>query len=124
MADNESKFSASEMRYITAFFSNMTSTPDVDWDQVAVDAGLKGARCARDRFRQIMGKHGFQGATAGGSPRKAKTGVAEETGGASPGKVTKRAPRKKPVKKKAEQEEENEDEKAKKDVKGEDSSDA
>lgn len=125
MADNEVKgFSASEMRFITAFFTNMTSKPEVDWDKVAVDATLKDARCARDRFRQIMAKHGCQAATAGASPRKAKKGAAEEADGAPPAKVAKRAPRKKAVKKKVEQEEEEEDVKVKKEVKGEDSSDA
>ena len=99
-------FSASEMGYITAFFSNMETKPEVNWDKVAVDAGLKDGRCARDRFRQIMAKHNFQG---GASPRKGKKG-AEEGEGASPTKVTKRAPRKKAVKKEEEGGEEGEKE--------------
>lgn len=105
MADNEPKgFSAPEMRFITAFFTNMTSKPDVDWDQVAVAASLKDARCARDRFRQIMAKHGCHATTTGASPRKAKKST-EEAEGSAPTKITKRAPRKKAVKKDGEDEE-------------------
>ena len=97
MADNETKgFSAPEMRFITAFFSNMQTKPEVDWDQVAVEASLKDSRCARDRFRQIMAKHGCQAA----SPRKGKKGDGEEANGSTLAKVTKRALRKKAVKKK------------------------
>ena len=107
MADNETKgFSAPEMRFITAFFTNIKTKPEVDWDQVAVDASLKDSRCARDRFRQIMAKHGCQAASSGASPRKGKKGPAEEPQGSSPTKVTKRAPRKKAVKKKDSDEEE------------------
>ena len=115
MADTETKgFSGPEMRFITAFFTNITAKPEVDWDQVAVDASLKDARCARDRFRQIMAKHGCQASTAGASPRKAKT-AGEVPEGSAPAKVTKRVPRKKAVK--VEKKEGQEDQEPKSEIK-------
>ena len=117
MADKEHKgFSDSEMRFITAFFSNMQTKPEVDWAKAAVDAGLKDARCARDRFRQIMAKHGFQ-ASSSSSPRKGKAASGEEGKEASTAKVTKRAPRKKSAKK-TKEEKKNEDGQEEMDVKG------
>lgn len=95
-------FSGSEMRFMTAFFTNMKSKPEVDWDQVAIDATLKDARCARDRFRQILAKHNCAvSSSATASPRKKKAGGEEGEGGTL-SKVTKRAPRKKAVKKQEE----------------------
>ncbi|SPO05748.1 uncharacterized protein DNG_08435 [Cephalotrichum gorgonifer] len=103
-------FSASEMRFIAAFFSNMQSKPDVDWDKVAIDAGLKGSRCARDRFRQILTKHKFNSASPTASPRQGKKAGDEEVAATAPANtpakvVKKRAPRKKAVKKNEEDEE-------------------
>ncbi|KAL2104691.1 hypothetical protein VUR80DRAFT_9852 [Thermomyces stellatus] len=95
MADNEPKdFSASEMRFIAAFFANTKTKPEVDRDKVATDASLKDARCARGRLRRIMAKQ-----------------------------VTTRAPRKK-AGKKTEGGNEDECERVKSEVKGEDTSGA
>ena len=106
MVDNENKgFSAPEMRFITAFFTNIKTKPDVDWDQVAADANLKDSRCARDRFRQIMAKHGCQAALSGASPGKGKRGTVKDAEESTPAKVTKRAPRKTAAKKKDSDEE-------------------
>lgn len=100
-------FTQSETRFMTAFFTNIKSKPDVDWDQVAIDASLKGARCARDRYRQILAKHNCTGSlSATTSPRKKQAG-GEEGDGGTPSKVSKRALRKKVVKKKEEEVEDN-----------------
>ncbi|KAF4999745.1 hypothetical protein FDECE_11400 [Fusarium decemcellulare] len=106
-----------ELRFIKAIFDNMTQKPDADWDAVATTLGLKDAKCAKERFRQMSVRHGWrdQNATAGASPRKA-----------AGDKVTKkpRNPRKKlPVKKNDESEEEAKNEakaEDKKEVKSED----
>ncbi|KAM0427333.1 hypothetical protein ACHAPT_007768 [Fusarium lateritium] len=102
-----------ELRFIKAIFDNMTQKPDADWDAVATTLGLKDAKCAKERFRQMSVRHGWRdqssnGAAAGASPRKAA---------ATGDKVTKkRAPRKKAAAvKKAEEDEETKD-----DVKAED----
>ncbi|GAB0142671.1 hypothetical protein EsHS_00003211 [Epichloe bromicola] len=72
----------SELRFIKAVFDNMTQKPDANWDSVATDLGLKDAKCAKERFRQMSVRHGWRDqASATSSPRK------------SDGKVTKRAPR-------------------------------
>ncbi|UNI20052.1 hypothetical protein JDV02_006180 [Purpureocillium takamizusanense] len=106
-----------ELRFIKALFDNMTQKPDANWDQVAGDLGLKDAKCAKERFRQMSVRHGWRdGTTPAPSPRKLKGGAA--TGSAGDAKVKKtRSPRKKatapPVKKEEEEEhddvEENED---------------
>ncbi|KAG6004118.1 hypothetical protein E4U21_001389 [Claviceps maximensis] len=78
-----------ETRFIKAVFDNMTQKPDANWDSVAADLGLKDAKCAKERFRQMSVRHGWRDQAGGnGSPRK---GCA--TGPAGEGKVTKRAPR-------------------------------
>ncbi|KAM5351962.1 hypothetical protein ACJ41O_004685 [Fusarium nematophilum] len=83
-----------ELRFIKAIFDNMTQKPDADWDAVATTLGLKDAKCAKERFRQMSVRHGWrdQASAAGASPRKAAVGR---------DKVTKkpRTPRKKAVKK-------------------------
>ncbi|KAG5977863.1 hypothetical protein E4U55_006475 [Claviceps digitariae] len=74
-----------EMRFIKAVFDNMTQKPDANWDNVATDLGLKDAKCAKERFRQMSVRHGWRDqANGNGSPRK---------GGATGGSVSKRAPR-------------------------------
>ncbi|RSL55988.1 hypothetical protein CEP54_009092 [Fusarium duplospermum] len=105
-----------ELRFIKAIFDNMTQKPDADWDAVATTLGLKDAKCAKERFRQMSVRHGWRdqssaGATA--SPRKAAAGD----------KVTKKraTPRKKAAAKKAEKDEE--DEETKEEVKAEDKKD-
>lgn len=82
-----------ELRFIKAVFDNMTQKPDANWDSVATDLGLKDAKCAKERFRQMSVRHGWRDQTApgAGSPRKgAKNGA---TGPSGDGKVTKRAPK-------------------------------
>lgn len=72
-----------ELRFIKAVFDNMTQKPDANWDNVATDLGLKDAKCAKERFRQMSVRHGWRDNTsAAPSPRKA--------GAAAEGKVTKR----------------------------------
>lgn len=102
-----------ELRFIKAIFDNMTQKPDADWDAVATTLGLKDAKCAKERFRQMSVRHGWRdqssgsgGGGAAASPRKTAAD-----------KVTKKraAPRKRAAVKKAE-----EDEEAKGDVKAED----
>ncbi|KAJ4316433.1 hypothetical protein N0V84_007871 [Fusarium piperis] len=101
-----------ELRFIKAIFDNMTQKPDADWDAVATTLGLKDAKCAKERFRQMSVRHGWRdqsssgGATA--SPRKAAAGD----------KVTKK--RATPRKKAAAVKKTEEDEETKGDVKAED----
>ncbi|KAI8720475.1 hypothetical protein NCS52_00492800 [Fusarium sp. LHS14.1] len=106
-----------ELRFIKAIFDNMTQKPDADWDAVATTLGLKDAKCAKERFRQMSVRHGWRDQSSGGataSPRKAAAGD----------KVTKKraTPRKKAAAaKKAEKDEEDEETKdAKDEVKAED----
>ncbi|GJN74368.1 hypothetical protein PCL_09267 [Purpureocillium lilacinum] len=85
-----------ELRFIKALFDNMTQKPDANWDQVAGDLGLKDAKCAKERFRQMSVRHGWRDGTAPTpSPRKPRNGA---TGPAGDAKVKKtRSPRKKAV---------------------------
>lgn len=94
-----------ELRFIKAVFDNMTQKPDADWDKVANDLGLKDAKCAKERFRQMSVRHGWrttQGpGSANPSPAKAKRPAAGSVGDEKPAKKP-RAPRKKVVKKEEE----------------------
>ncbi|RDA83405.1 hypothetical protein CP532_4831 [Ophiocordyceps camponoti-leonardi (nom. inval.)] len=49
-----------ELRFIRAVFDNMTQKPDANWDNVATDLGLKDAKCAKERFRQMSVRHGWR----------------------------------------------------------------
>ncbi|CAI6096890.1 unnamed protein product [Clonostachys chloroleuca] len=103
---------SNEMKFIKAVFDNMTQKPDANWDNVAVDLGLKDAKCAKERFRQLSVRHGWRDqAGAGTGARKAKPAAT----------VTKK-PRT-PRKKKAMKEESDEDDDNKNDVKSEEDSD-
>ncbi|KAM0250891.1 hypothetical protein ACHAQJ_008425 [Trichoderma viride] len=80
-----------ELRFIKAVFDNMTQKPDADWGQVAGDLGLKDAKCAKERFRQMSVRHGWRtGAPAmpTNSPSKAKK--KDVTAPSGDGKVTKK----------------------------------
>lgn len=122
-----------ELRFIKAVFDNMTQKPDADWVKVAGDLGLKDAKCAKERFRQMSSRHGWRpnSQTApGSSPSKGKKSN-DVTGPSGDGKVTKK-PRvrtpKKAVAKKEESEDSDvkkseEDEDVKMDVKTEDEDD-
>ncbi|KEY70427.1 hypothetical protein S7711_06594 [Stachybotrys chartarum IBT 7711] len=86
-----------ELRFIKAVFDNMTQKPDANWVQVAGDLGLKDAKCAKERFRQMSVRHGWRDsapAAATASPRKPKAAAAAGVG--DDAKVTKkRSPAKK-----------------------------
>ncbi|KAK1245300.1 hypothetical protein MKX08_004929 [Trichoderma sp. CBMAI-0020] len=88
-----SGLSENEFRFIKAVFDNMTQKPDADWDKVAGDLGLKDAKCAKERFRQMSVRHGWrpsaQAAAPGSSPGKGKKGN-DATGPSGDGKVTKK----------------------------------
>lgn len=90
-----------ELRFIKAVFDNMTQKPDADWPSVATDLGLKDAKCAKERFRQMSVRHGWRdqsnGAAASGSPRKPRAAAASVSG--SPKVTKKRATPRKKVKK-------------------------
>ncbi|KAG6029052.1 hypothetical protein E4U41_000503 [Claviceps citrina] len=88
-----------ETRFIKAVFDNMTQKPDANWDSVAADLGLKDAKCAKDRFRQISVRHGWRdqpGGNGSASPRKG--GVTRPSGDGKVGKRAPRTPTKKSVK--------------------------
>lgn len=70
----------------------MTQKPDADWDKVAGDLGLKDAKCAKERFRQMSVRHGWRPnaqAGLGSSPSKGKNSN-DVTGPSGDGKVTKK----------------------------------
>ncbi|CAG9979476.1 unnamed protein product [Clonostachys byssicola] len=114
-ADAPQGLNSNEMKFIKAVFDNMTQKPDANWDNVAVDLGLKDAKCAKERFRQLSVRHGWRDqAGAGNGARKAKPAAAANG-------VTKK-PRT-PRKKKAMKEESDEDDDNKNDVKSEEDSD-
>ncbi|KAL6891517.1 hypothetical protein HDV57DRAFT_513901 [Trichoderma longibrachiatum] len=103
-----------ELRFIKAVFDNMTQKPDANWTQVASDLGLKDAKCAKERFRQMSVRHGWRTTgqtTPGNSPSKAKKGDVLSPSG--DGKVAKkprvRTPRKPVVNKYVSEEEDDED---------------
>ncbi|TFB05291.1 hypothetical protein CCMA1212_002974 [Trichoderma ghanense] len=111
-----------ELRFIKAVFDNMTQKPDANWTQVASDLGLKDAKCAKERFRQMSVRHGWRTTTPGNSPSKTKKG--DVTGPSGDGKVTKkprvRTPKKPVVQKDVSEDDEDEgDNKFEDDVKEE-----
>jgi hypothetical protein len=128
-APTVSGLSETELRFIKAVFDNMTQKPDADWDKVANDLGLKDAKCAKERFRQMSVRHGWRpnAGAPGSSPGKGKS----VTGPSGDGKVTKkprvRTPRKAVAKKEDSDDEDvkksEEDEDAKMGVKSEDEED-
>ncbi|PHH71710.1 hypothetical protein CDD80_5048 [Ophiocordyceps camponoti-rufipedis] len=91
----------SELRFIKAVFDNMLNKPDANWDKVAQDMGLKNAKSAKERFRQMSIRHGWRDQQQPGTPRKSTDGKVSKV------KKT-RAPRKKVVK--AEEDEDDNDE--------------
>jgi hypothetical protein len=113
-ADNPDVISVSglrdnELRFIKAVFDNMTQKPDADWGQVAGDLGLKDAKCAKERFRQMSVRHGWRTgvpAVPSNSPSKGKKN--DVTGPSGDGKVAKK-PRVRTPKKAAAKKEESSD---------------
>ncbi|KAJ4859089.1 hypothetical protein T069G_07356 [Trichoderma breve] len=102
-----------ELRFIKAVFDNMTQKPDADWGKVAGDLGLKDAKCAKERFRQMSVRHGWRTGAPGSSPSKAKKN--DVTGPSGDGKVTKKPKARTPKKAVAKKEESEDD-----DIKDED----
>jgi len=98
-----SNMTEGEMKFIKAMFDNMTQRPDANWEKVATDLGLKDAKCAKERFRQMSVKHGWRDSSANGpSPKKARTPAKPKS---THTKVTKpRTPRKSTKKFKSEAE--------------------
>ena len=66
-----------ENKFIKTMFDNMKSRPDSDWDKVAAQMNLKDSKCAKERFRQISARYGWNTKTSSGD-------------GTSPSKVTKK----------------------------------
>ncbi|KAL7944408.1 hypothetical protein V8C42DRAFT_87985 [Trichoderma barbatum] len=98
-----------ELRFIKAVFDNMTQKPDADWVKVAGDLGLKDAKCAKERFRQMSVRHGWRTgtqATPGNGTSKGKKN--DVTGPSGNGKVAKK-PRVRAPKKAVAKKEESED---------------
>ncbi|GAO14259.1 hypothetical protein UVI_02001100 [Ustilaginoidea virens] len=94
--DSSPGLTDNEMRFIKAVFDNMTQRPDANWESVAADLGLKDAKCAKERFRQMSVRHGWREQAGGGaSPRKGGA-----TGASGEGRVKKvpRTPTKKTAK--------------------------
>ena len=75
--DSQVGLTPNENRFIKILFDNMTSKPDADWGNVARDLGLKDAKCARERFRQMSVRHNWG---TGTSPRKPKADALEASG--------------------------------------------
>jgi len=48
-----------EYSFIGSMLRHMNSRPDIDWDGVAQDCGLKDAKCTKERYRQMSVKHGW-----------------------------------------------------------------
>lgn len=104
-----------ELRFIKAVFDNMTQKPDADWAQVAGDLGLKDAKCAKERFRQMSLRHGWRTgaqATPANSPSKGKKN--DVTGPSGDGKVAKKPRMRTPKKAAAKKEDSEEEEEIKK----------
>jgi hypothetical protein len=74
--------SESESRLLKSVFENMAKQPEVDWDKVAICASLKDAKCARERFRQMRAKHGWESGDKA-SPTKASPAAKSGGGGAA-----------------------------------------
>lgn len=76
-----------ELRFIKVMFDNMTQKPDADWEKVAMDLGLKDAKCAKERYRQMSVRHGWNSGQKA-SPSKGKSG--NPLSASSDGKVIKK----------------------------------
>jgi hypothetical protein len=63
-----------ENKFIKTMFDNMKTRPDADWDKVAEQMTLKDAKCAKERFRQIAQRHGWNNSGPGKVTKKPATG--------------------------------------------------
>ena len=81
-----------EMKFFKAMMENMNTKPDVNWENVAGAMGLKDAKCARERYRQMCVKLGWNKTAAAGpaSGRKSNTATADLTTPTKTTRVTKR----------------------------------
>ncbi|KAK0634761.1 hypothetical protein B0T17DRAFT_649896 [Bombardia bombarda] len=70
-----------EARFIYAMLENITVKPDTNWDNVSEMLGLKDAKCAKERWRQIRLKYELTNMEDGlaATPTKAKGGRAKKT---------------------------------------------
>lgn len=74
-AEDPQGLNSNELRFIKAVFDNMTQKPDANWDKVAGDLGLKDAKCAKERFRQMSVRHGWRDQVASPTKKSAGTGA-------------------------------------------------
>lgn len=64
-----------ENKFIKTMFDNMKTRPDADWDKVAEQMTLKDAKCAKERFRQIAQRHGWNNSGTSKVTKKPATGA-------------------------------------------------
>ncbi|KJZ80380.1 hypothetical protein HIM_00230 [Hirsutella minnesotensis 3608] len=50
-------YTESEQRFIKVLFDNLITKPVADWDRIAEALGLKDAKCAKERYRQMSNRH-------------------------------------------------------------------
>ncbi|KAK0386489.1 hypothetical protein NLU13_6324 [Sarocladium strictum] len=91
---------SAENKFIKTMFDNMKTRPDADWDKVAEQMSLKDAKCAKERFRQIAQRHGWNNKSESGSSKVTKKKPAA-------GRGRKKAA---PVKKREDEEDDDDDE--------------
>jgi hypothetical protein len=60
-----------ENRFLQAVLHSTLGPINADWAQVAQEMSLKDGKCARERWRQICGRHGWKSASATGEKKKA-----------------------------------------------------
>lgn len=82
-----------EMKFFKAMMENMVTKPDVNWEKVAEVMGLKDSKCARERYRQMCVKLGWNKnatATPGSGRKSAGNAAADPSTPTKATKVTKR----------------------------------
>ena len=84
-----------ENRFLQAVLRSILGPINADWNLVAQEMKLKDGKCARERWRQIRGRHGWKSASSTGEKKKV---VRKQ---ATPNKATptKATPKNTPVKK-------------------------
>ncbi|KAI1338834.1 hypothetical protein F5Y15DRAFT_99351 [Xylariaceae sp. FL0016] len=74
-----STFSESDIKFFTTFFKYLPkNVPEMDWEGIAKEIGLKDGGIAKCRFRQIRKKHGL---TDPPTPGKAPSKVVKNKNG-------------------------------------------
>lgn len=87
------QLTSNDNELLTSLFAHAKSAPDVDWDKVGGDLGLKDGKNARQRFTRLCTKMGWSATGSGGSAGATTTDASlatPATPGDSPAKVTKR----------------------------------